>query len=336
VQRLFHRLLVWGVNRLDSDRPAVPVEGSPARWLYHHLRPGGPYLTGFLALLAIFQSWGLSATGLVAWFLKSLGHVLHRPFNPQSEHPVSLWSILLAVVYVVAAFLLSKYLRRGLERFVYSRPHVAWDRGIRHAVSTTVHYAIIVFGLLKGLQSLGLSLADLTVLSAAFGVGLGFGLQDIFKNFISGTIMLVERPVKIGDYVNVSGTLGNVTNISTRSTTITTPDNTTLIVPNATFVTTNITNWSYGEETVKLHVPVNVTSQVDMATVRETMLRVLDQVEGLVAEPAPQVLCTALTGSGFSFDLQVWTRIPERSQEIISHIHFALEASFREAGIELK
>jgi small-conductance mechanosensitive channel len=312
------------------------VEGSPARWLYHHLRPGVPYLTGFLAAVAIFQSWGLSATGLVAWFLKDLWHVLHLPFNPQSKHPVSVWSILLAVVYVVAAFLISKHLRRALERFVYSNPRLAWDRGIQHAVSTTVHYAAIAFGALKCLQSLGLTLADLTVLSAAFGVGLGFGLQDIFKNFISGAIMLVERPIKIGDYVNVAGTLGNVTNISTRSTTITTADDTALIVPNATFITTNVINWSHGERTAKLHVPVNVTNQVDMATVRETMLRVLDGVEGLVAEPAPQVLCTALTGGGFSFDLQVWTRTPERSQEIVSQINFALESAFREAGIELK
>lgn len=329
-QHLARAALAWAVSWPDRQEEVLPLEGCPAKILYQALQP---LVRG---LVFVLGGWILLRCWRVALGYGEIAALLTRPFNPESETPLSLWSFICLGLYLGGAFAVSVLLRRGLKRYVYSRPWFRWDAGVRHGISSGLHYGLLVFGALKGLQAVGLSFSKLTVLSASFGVGLGFGLQDIFKNFISGLIVLFDRPVKIGDYVEVAGKSGQVTHISARRTTIRTPDDLTVIVPNSAFISGNVINWSHGSPLARLHLPVAVKNTTPPERVQEVLLRLASQHPEVVADPAPKVRFTALTSGGFNFELLVWTSSPERQEDLISDLNFAIYQTFAAEGIELK
>ena len=195
---------------------------------------------------------------------------------------------------------------------------------------------MLVVGVLIVLENTGIHLGALTVFAGAVGVGVGFGLQNIASNFISGLVILAERPITIGDRVEVAGITGQVQQIRARSTVIRTNDNIMMIVPNTKFIDSPVTNWTYGDPQVRFRIPVGVAYGSDIAKVREALLAAGRENLNTLKDPAPSVFLEKFGDSSIDFQLVVWSsEMSARPSRYRSDLNFAIEQKFREAGIEL-
>lgn len=232
------------------------------------------------------------------------------------------------VVVVIVARLAGNLVGARLLR------RTAMDRGLQYALGRMVYYALLVTGLMIALQTSGIQVGSLAVVLGALGVGIGFGLQHVVNNFVSGLILLVERPVKVGDWIEVDGTGGLVERIGARSTTIVTNDNVTIIVPNGELVTKTIVNWSHGHPRVRIRLPVSAAYGSDLEVVRAALLEVAGASAMVLDEPAPAVNFLAFAESALELELAVWTReMVHRQRRFRSELNFAIDAAFRARGI---
>jgi potassium efflux system protein len=177
---------------------------------------------------------------------------------------ISVHSILAFLIVVWASFLVSRFLRFLLEEDVYHHFHLA--PGIPYATSTMLHYAILLLGFCIALGTLGIDLTKITILAGAFSVGIGFGLQNVINNFVSGLILLFERPIKIDDMIEVSGIAGEVRRIGIRASVIRTADGSEVIVPNGSLISSQVTNWTFSDVLRAIEVSVNVVGGADPPT----------------------------------------------------------------------
>jgi small-conductance mechanosensitive channel len=176
----------------------------------------------------------------------------------------------------------------------------------------------------------------LTVLFGALGIGVGFGLQGVTNNFVSGIILLLERPIKVGDRIEVGNVNGDVINISPRATTIVTNDNIAIIVPNADFISSKVVNWSYTNRNVRFNFPVGVSYGSDPEQIRRVLLEVALAHQGVLKDPKPSVLFDGFGDSSLNFLLRVWTREFATVPGVLrSDLYFAISRAFKEHGIEI-
>jgi small-conductance mechanosensitive channel len=213
--------------------------------------------------------------------------------------------ILAFFVTVWATFLISRFLRFLLEEDVYHRFNLA--RGIPYAISTMLHYVILLLGFFMALGALGIDLTKITILAGAFSVGVGFGLQNIFNNFVSGIILLFERPIKIGDAIEVGGNVGEVQHIGIRASVIRTAEGSEIIVPNGLLISGQVTNWTFSDRRRAVEVSVSVTGGADLERVTELLKNVAMAQPGVAKEPPPQVYVHSVTAAGIAFQLRAWT-----------------------------
>jgi hypothetical protein len=185
------------------------------------------------------------------------------------------------------------------------------------------------------LQLWGIDLRSLAIVASVLGVGIGFGLQHIANNFISGLVISLERPIRPGDFVTVDGQSGVVERVGARSTEIRTTDRVKILVPNSKFLETQVVNWSHGDPVSRLHVPVSVAYGSNVPLVRSLLLDAARSHPEVLAEPRPDVDLDAFGDSGLAFDLEVWTRDPSRQSEIVSDLNYRIDAAFRRHGIEI-
>ncbi len=245
---------------------------------------------------------------------------------------VTVASVVSFAVFVLAAFGVSWLLRRSLHR-VYRRRGV--DEGVQHALDRLLHYAVVALGSFLALDNLGVSVTALAGLGAVLAVGIGFGLQNIAQNFVSGLILLLERPVKKGDFVEVGDVRGTVRDIRARATVVTTLDNVDIIVPNGRFITEPVTNATFGDRRVRVRVEVGVAYGSDTDLVRRTLLEVAEASPSVLRDPPPQVVFRAFGESSLDFQLLVWLADPRDEQPAASELRFALERALRGHGIEI-
>ena len=175
----------------------------------------------------------------------------------------------------------------------------------------------------------------MAVVFGFLSVGIGFGLQNVTSNFISGLILLVERPISVGDFVSVEGQVGKVLQINMRSTIIMTLDNLAIIVPNSKFVENNVINWSFQDTKVRIHCPVGVAYESDVAKVKETLLSVAKAHPDIVEYPSPEVRFLEFGSSSLNFDLLVWTDEANKQYLLKSQINYAIDEAFRKANIRI-
>jgi small-conductance mechanosensitive channel len=195
---------------------------------------------------------------------------------------------------------------------------------------------VLIVGVFVVLENTGIHLGALTVFAGAAGVGIGFGLQNIASNFISGLVILAERPISIGDRVEVSGITGQVQQIRARSTVILTNDNIAMIVPNKEFIDSPVTNWTYGDRRVRFRIPVGVAYGSDPEKVREALLAAGRENPNTLDDPAPSVFLEKFGESSIHFELVVWSReMSSRPRRYRSDLNFAIEKHLRAAGIEI-
>jgi small-conductance mechanosensitive channel len=247
---------------------------------------------------------------------------------------LSLLQIFLLVTLLIAVFWISS----RTKRFLFNRllAQSGLDRSLQYAIAQVVSNIVLVVGIFIVLENTGIRLAALTVFAGAVGVGVGFGLQNIASNFISGLVILAERPITIGDRVEVAGIAGQVEHIRARSTVIRTNDNIMMIVPNTKFIDSPVTNWTYGDRRVRFRIPVSVAFDSDIAKVQDTLLAVARENPHTLKEPAPSVFLENFGENAIEFKLVVWSSVMSaRPSRYRSDINFAIAEKFREAGIQM-
>jgi small-conductance mechanosensitive channel len=247
---------------------------------------------------------------------------------------LSLVQIFLLVALLVAVFWFSS----GTKRFLFNRllAQSGLDRSLQYAIAQVVSNIVLVVGIVIVLENTGIHLAALAVFAGAVGVGVGFGLQNIASNFISGLVILAERPITIGDRVEVAGITGQVEHIRARSTVIRTNDNIMMIVPNTKFIDSPVTNWTYGDRRVRFRIPVGVAYGSDVAKVRDALLAVAQENPHTLKEPAPNVFLEKFGDNSIDFKLVVWSsEMSARPSRYRSDLNFAIVEKFREAKIEM-
>ncbi|HEX2795901.1 MAG TPA: mechanosensitive ion channel domain-containing protein, partial [Immundisolibacter sp.] len=246
---------------------------------------------------------------------------------------VTLLSLLLAAGISAVTVFASRNLPGVLEIAVLQR--LDMDAGARYAAITVTRYVIVTVGALVAINLLGVEWAKAQWLVAALGVGIGFGLQEIIANFISGLIILAERPFRVGDIVTVGGVSGNVARIRIRATTITDFDRKELIVPNKTFITEQFVNWTLSDQILRVVVKVGIAYGVDTAQAQQLLLDVVRANPRLMSDPAPQVLFTSFGDSALEFEVRAYVRTLQDSVPAQHELHMAINQALREAGIEI-
>jgi potassium-dependent mechanosensitive channel len=235
---------------------------------------------------------------------------------------ITLGGILAFLITAWASFLISKFLRFVLEEDVYHHFHLA--RGIPYAISTMLHYAILVVGFFVALGALGIDLTKLTILAGAFSVGIGFGLQNVINNFVSGLILLFERPIKVGDVIDVGGNVGEVSRIGIRASVIRTADGSEIIVPNGSLISSQVTNWTFSDRKRTVEVSFNVSGGADPQRVVELLKSTAAAHPGVAKEPSPHVYITNFSAGALTFQLRAWIDRYEDLAQLRSDLSLAL------------
>ncbi|MEG4282313.1 mechanosensitive ion channel [Microcoleus sp. A006_D1] len=248
------------------------------------------------------------------------------------DNPVSLRSLVELIVLFMAAILIARAFTDFLKERLLVRLGI--DEGNREAIAVILRYLIVALGAIAAIQSIGFNLASLAVVAGGLGVGIGFGIQDLTTNFVSGLTLLLDRPVKVGDFVELDGLMGIVKKISIRSTIITTNDDSSVIVPNSTMISSKVVNWSYDNPLLCLRLSIEVAENSDPLLVTETLLNIAYVEAGVLYEPHPKVLFVEFGDDSFKFELLVWTDRPTEREVIKSSLNFAIEYNFRQQGID--
>lgn len=266
--------------------------------------------------------------------LTRIREVLEVPLIRLGATRLTLWNMIYLIVLTYLLFFISGKLRKWVAGQLLSRARM--EPGARLAAGSIVRYAVISIGFVIILQTAGIDLTALNVLAGAVGIGLGFGLQNIVNNFISGIIILFERPIKVGDRIVVGDIEGNVEHIGARSTTVVTNDNITIIVPNSRFITENVINWSHSDRVVRFRIPVSVAYGSDLELVDRLLLEAAAECPDVLAEPPPGTRLMAFGDSGLNFELRAWsTSLIHRRGLLTSKLNLAICRKFAEHGVEI-
>jgi len=279
-----------------------------------------------------------AVVGLIARYLSHIG--LFAPvqeiglfiLNLKLEYGVisiSLGGILEFFLTVVAAYLLSLFLRFILREDVY--PRLGITQGASYAFSSLLHYFILAFGLLIAMAAMGMDLTKLTVLTGAFGIGIGFGLQSVVNNFVSGLILLFERPIHVGDTIEMGELQAKVRAIGIRASTVSTFQGADIIVPNSQLVSEKVTNWTLSNQRRRIDLPVGINYGADPEDAIQMLKEVALANPNVLREPPPRALMTGYGDSSINFELRAWTEEfenwPSIKSELAMAVYYAVQKS---------
>ncbi len=249
----------------------------------------------------------------------------------EKQMPVTLLDIVIALIYGIATFVLAKQLPAVLEIILLQSTGMASSS--RYTVTTLTTYVIVTFGVVLVFNTLGADWSKLQWLVAALGVGIGFGLQEIVANFISGIIILFERPVRVGDYVTIGETDGFVTKIRIRATTIRSRDAHELLVPNKEFITGRLLNWSLTDQTSRLLIPIGIAYGSDVDKAMRLMEQAARQSKNVLDQPSPSVIFQSFGDNSLNIILRCFVSSVDYREATISELNRAINEKFNEAGI---
>lgn len=289
-----------------------------------------------LSLLALGLIWVWSAVlpaiarldEIALWHFSDSG-----PDGTAIQQPVTLIAVLLGIFTLILTTVGARNLPGLIEISLLS--HIRIDAASRYAITSVLRYTIVIGGTLVGLSFLGMRWSQLQWMAAALTVGLGFGLQEIFANFVSGIILLFERPFRVGDVITVGDLSGRVTRIRTRATTVLDFDNKEIVIPNKTFITGQLINWTLTDTITRVVIRVGVVYSADPNKVRTLLLQAAREDERVLAEPEP--LCWLLTfgASSLDFELRVFVNTIIHRLEVQNALNTRITALFAEHGVEI-
>jgi small-conductance mechanosensitive channel len=287
-----------------AQAPAEPAEGAS---------------TGF--------SEGLHEVGTTAVKLWSF------EITRSDDQAVTLGKVVIAVLTFAIGMMIARAVTHRLGSRVLHR--VGVDEGASHAYQSLAYYALLAIAFLLALRAVSIPLTAFAVVGGALAIGVGFGSQNIVNNFISGVILLAERPIKKGDLVQVEQTYGNVERIGLRSTRVRTGDNIHVIVPNSSFLETNVTNWTHNDPQVRLRISVGVAYGSPTREVERLIRQAIEEHESVLESPSPVVLFMDFGSDSLEFDALFWVRVRAMMDrmKVESDLRYRIDDLFREAGI---
>jgi potassium efflux system protein len=286
--------------------------------------------------------WWLAVLGWVIATLANLGllwqarAVLYAMLGAtvtRGNLKISLGDVVAFAFTVWLSFVVSKLIRFILEEDVYPRVHLA--RGVPNMVSTLLHYAILLLGFVVAIAAMGVDLNRLTILVGAFGVGIGFGLQTVVNNFVSGLILLVERSIQVGDVIQVGEFSGEVRTIGIRASMVRTAEGGDVIVPNGLLATERVTNWTLSDRMRRVDLHLRVGFGVDPERVLSLLREVCANHPGVLRDPEPLVFFNGIGDNGLMFEVHAWTPRIEDAQALKNSLGLAVLATLKGAGIEI-
>jgi small-conductance mechanosensitive channel len=247
---------------------------------------------------------------------------------------LSLFQIFLLIALLIGVFWLSSRTKRFLFNRFLARSGL--DRPLQHAIAQIVGYAVLIIGIIVVLENSGIHIGTLAVFAGAVGVGVGFGLKNIASNFISGLLILAERPIAIGDRIEVAGITGQVRQIRARSTIIVTNDNISMIVPNEKFIDSPVTNWTHTDRRVRFRLPIGVAYDSDVNKVREALIAAAREHPSTLSEPAPDAFLEKFGDNSIDFELVVWSEeMSQRPSRYRSDLNYLICKHLSAAGITI-
>jgi len=257
---------------------------------------------------------------------------LRTPLVVLSGTPVSLLTLLTAITIVIAARIVAAVVGRSLERVLAARE---LEKGMRFAVTKITRYVILLIGVFVALGTMGVNTSAIMGAGAVLLVGIGFGLQKLAENFISGLLLLLERPVRKGDFIDVGGVLGTVEDIGLRATHVISRDGVTMIVPNANLVTSLVINHSVPTNARRISIKIGVAYDTDLDHAVNVLMKVADDEPMVMDQPPHEVRHTGFSDSSIDLALVAW--IPEARDELIvaSKLRFAITRAFRAENISI-
>jgi potassium-dependent mechanosensitive channel len=247
---------------------------------------------------------------------------------------ISLADALEFTVSIWAAFLLSRFVRFLLEEDVYTRFNMR--RGMPYAISTMLNYVILIVGFLAGVAALGFDMTKFTILAGAFSIGVGFGLQNVFNNFVSGLILLFERPVKVGDVIQVDDASGIVEHIGIRASTVRTATGSEIIVPNGKLISERVINWTFSSHERSIQLPIAVPIGTELPQVIRVLEKVALDCEPIAKTPPPKAIVVRMGPDWLGLELHAWTERVDQWMEIRSDLAVAAAAALAAAKITVR
>ncbi|QLL29851.1 mechanosensitive ion channel [Thermosynechococcus sichuanensis E542] len=290
-------------------------------------------LSWILQSVQSLSPWHERIDSTIQFLLERVAVVFNTPFMELGRTKVTLNFLFLILFLSLAVISISRWVSEWLKSRILMQLRV--DRGSQETITRVVSYSLSFIGFIIVLQTAGIDLSSLTVLAGVLGIGFGFGLQTLASNFISGLAILLEHPIKVGDFIEVDGLLGTVEKISIRATIIRTNDSQYVIVPNNRFIEKNVVNWSYGSPDSRIHIPVSVAYGSDTVLVTEALLSAARQDPRVLLTPPPSVWFRGFGENAYLFELLVWINRPQDSEPIKSALNFLIEQELRRRQIEV-
>ena len=280
------------------------------------------------ALLLLGLTFALSTIGLGS------ESILNQPLFGEGDGVVRLFDLFRVIILLGLLVFISGKLKTVFVKQVLSK--YSDDIGVSQSIGTIIQYIFIILGGFIIIQASNVHLGSLNLLAGALGVGIGFGLQNIANNFISGLIILFERPIKVGDRIEVGEVSGDVVKVSPRATTVNTNDNISIIIPNSDVINKQVINWSHNDRKIRLHIPVGVSYNEDPAVIKQLLLEVADGHKDVLKRPAPDVLFVGYGDSSLDFDLLAWTSsYIDRPIILKSQLYYLIFEKFKESNVEI-
>jgi len=266
-------------------------------------------------------------------FLEYIEEFLGVTLFSLNNTPVTILSLIIFLLFLIAFSILAGVVKRVLNKRILKK--FVKDSGLRYTLSRISQYIIVVIGVLVSFQFLGIDLTGLAVIFGFLSVGIGFGLQNITSNFISGLIVLFERPISVGDRVIVSGIEGDVEEINIRSTKVKTLDNISIIVPNSEFVSKDVVNYSHGDPTFRLAIDVGVSYGSDLDMVLKALNEIAEDSEYVLKNPPHDVHLRSFGDSAWNMKLLVWVGDVKDKYAVTNQLNQSIVRKFAEYGIEI-
>ena len=277
--------------------------------------------------MALLRSWGFTWDEIGGWLAAASDGL------PIGSFRLSVTAVLLALAVFVALLAASRWLQRFLEMRVF--PHTRLDAGVRNSLKTTIGYVGLFSAATIAVSTAGVDLANIAIIAGALSIGIGFGLQNIVNNFVSGLILLLERPIKVGDWIVVGERQGYVERIKVRATEIQTFERSSVIIPNSELLSSALVNWTHRDAIGRIEIAVGVSYGSDVVLVRDTLLEVAASHPDVMDDPAPVALFMAFGNSSLDFELRCFVPQAIWKLRIATEIRFEVLRLFRERSIEI-
>ncbi|NJL46941.1 MAG: mechanosensitive ion channel [Leptolyngbyaceae cyanobacterium SM2_5_2] len=290
---------------------------------------------------AIVWFWALAYVANLFPFSRRFSYLVSRSLRDGlfarnlllGDRPYSLLDILILVAVVLGLVIAANTVTNMIKSRFLGITGISL--AAQEAIAVLTKYTLILLGTVVILQLWGIDLSSIALIASGLGIGIGFGLQSLVKDFVSGLVMVFERPIQVGDFVDFGEVKGTVTRIGSRSTEIRTLDHIAIIVPNSRFLDNEIINWSHGNPVSRIRLPVGVAYHSDPDQVKLALLNAAQNNQEILATPAPQVFFLGFGDNALQFELLVWIAQPNRQLVIKSDLYFALTHSLRQQDIEV-